>query len=51
MYRESVTCKVFLGFTLNLISSGVRDTIFVGSPNLSRRQQEQEQEQEQEFYY
>ncbi|KAF8034060.1 hypothetical protein BT93_C0365 [Corymbia citriodora subsp. variegata] len=26
-YRESVRCKVFLGFTSNLISSGVRDTI------------------------
>ncbi|KAF3639538.1 Deoxyhypusine synthase, partial [Capsicum annuum] len=26
-YRESVTCKVFLGFTSNLVSSGVRDTI------------------------
>ncbi|KAJ0090592.1 hypothetical protein Patl1_13419 [Pistacia atlantica] len=25
-YRESVRCKVFLGFTSNLISSGVRDT-------------------------
>ncbi|KAJ0798100.1 putative deoxyhypusine synthase [Helianthus annuus] len=24
-YRESVKCKVFLGFTSNLISSGVRD--------------------------
>ncbi|KAM3238209.1 hypothetical protein P3L10_013239 [Capsicum annuum] len=26
-YREYVTCKVFLGFTSNLVSSGVRDTI------------------------
>ncbi|KAJ0035093.1 hypothetical protein Pint_24834 [Pistacia integerrima] len=26
-YRESVTCKIFLGFTSNLISSGVRETI------------------------
>lgn len=26
-YRNSVRCKVFLGFTSNLISSGVRDTI------------------------
>nr|Q9AXQ8.1 RecName: Full=Deoxyhypusine synthase [Dianthus caryophyllus]AAG53644.1 deoxyhypusine synthase [Dianthus caryophyllus] len=26
-FRESVKCKVFLGFTSNLISSGVRDTI------------------------
>ncbi|KAF1859246.1 hypothetical protein Lal_00009830 [Lupinus albus] len=26
-YRKSVTCKVFLGFTSNLISSGVRDVI------------------------
>ncbi|KAF5739533.1 putative deoxyhypusine synthase [Tripterygium wilfordii] len=26
-YRDSVRCKVFLGFTSNLISSGVRDTI------------------------
>ncbi|CAL5360420.1 unnamed protein product [Camellia sinensis] len=26
-YRESMRCKVFLGFTSNLISSGVRDTI------------------------
>ncbi|XP_047341545.1 deoxyhypusine synthase [Impatiens glandulifera] len=26
-YRESVTTKVFLGFTSNLISSGVRDTV------------------------
>ncbi|KAI3422894.1 uncharacterized protein J3R85_011636 [Psidium guajava] len=26
-YRESVKCKVFLGFTSNLISSGVRDTV------------------------
>ncbi|OIS99403.1 PREDICTED: deoxyhypusine synthase [Nicotiana attenuata] len=26
-YRESVTCKIFLGFTSNLVSSGVRDTI------------------------
>ncbi|KAK6944869.1 Deoxyhypusine synthase [Dillenia turbinata] len=26
-YRESVRCKVFLGFTSNLISSGVRETV------------------------
>ncbi|KAK0570936.1 hypothetical protein LWI29_008706 [Acer saccharum] len=26
-YRESIRCKVFLGFTSNLISSGVRDTV------------------------
>ncbi|PHU20043.1 Deoxyhypusine synthase [Capsicum chinense] len=26
-YRKYVTCKVFLGFTSNLVSSGVRDTI------------------------
>lgn len=26
-YRESMRCKVFLGFTSNLISSGVRDTV------------------------
>ncbi|CAJ1951583.1 unnamed protein product [Sphenostylis stenocarpa] len=26
-YRKSVTCKIFLGFTSNLISSGVRDTV------------------------
>ncbi|KAF4350105.1 hypothetical protein F8388_010574 [Cannabis sativa] len=26
-YRSSVRCKVFLGFTSNLVSSGVRDTI------------------------
>lgn len=26
-YRESVKCKIFLGFTSNLISSGVRDII------------------------
>ncbi|KAH0770751.1 hypothetical protein KY290_014732 [Solanum tuberosum] len=26
-YRESVTCKIFLGFTSNLVSSGVRDTV------------------------
>ncbi|KAJ9153373.1 hypothetical protein P3X46_026819 [Hevea brasiliensis] len=26
-YRESVKCKVFLGFTSNLVSSGVRDII------------------------
>nr|CEO86979.2 deoxyhypusine synthase [Crotalaria spectabilis] len=26
-YRNSVTCKVFLGFTSNLISSGVRDIV------------------------
>lgn len=25
-YRESVKCKVFLGFTSNLVSSGIRDT-------------------------
>ncbi|XP_059292945.1 deoxyhypusine synthase isoform X1 [Lycium ferocissimum] len=27
VYRESVTCKIFLGFTSNLVSSGVRDTV------------------------
>nr|GEZ15198.1 hypothetical protein [Tanacetum cinerariifolium] len=27
MYRESVKCKIFLGFTSNLISFGVRDII------------------------
>ncbi|GMH23788.1 hypothetical protein Nepgr_025631 [Nepenthes gracilis] len=27
LYRESVRCKVFLGFTSNLISSGVRDIV------------------------
>ncbi|GAB4852740.1 hypothetical protein Ancab_016949 [Ancistrocladus abbreviatus] len=27
IYRQSIRCKVFLGFTSNLISSGVRDTI------------------------
>ncbi|CAI0418488.1 unnamed protein product, partial [Linum tenue] len=27
VYRESVRCKIFLGFTSNLISSGVRDTV------------------------
>ncbi|KAL0544741.1 hypothetical protein IC582_019864 [Cucumis melo] len=27
IFRESTRCKVFLGFTSNLISSGVRDTI------------------------
>ncbi|KAL2933834.1 Deoxyhypusine synthase [Bienertia sinuspersici] len=27
IYRGSVKCKVFLGFTSNLISSGIRDTI------------------------
>ncbi|PWA39510.1 Deoxyhypusine synthase [Artemisia annua] len=27
-YRESVKCKIFLGFTSNLISSGVRDIIW-----------------------
>ncbi|KAL9264991.1 Deoxyhypusine synthase-like protein [Drosera capensis] len=27
VYRESVRCKVFLGFTSNLVSSGVRDII------------------------
>ena len=26
-YRKSVKCKVFLGFTSNLVSSGIRDTI------------------------
>ena len=26
-YRKCVTCKVFLGFTSNLISSGVRDIV------------------------
>ncbi|RZC49918.1 hypothetical protein C5167_018345 [Papaver somniferum] len=26
-YRQSVRCKVFLGFTSNLVSSGVRETI------------------------
>ncbi|PKU80298.1 Deoxyhypusine synthase [Dendrobium catenatum] len=26
-YRESVRCKIFLGFTSNLVSSGVRDII------------------------
>ncbi|GJR95419.1 deoxyhypusine synthase [Tanacetum coccineum] len=26
-YRESVKCKIFLGFTSNLISSGIRDII------------------------
>ncbi|KAK3018437.1 hypothetical protein RJ639_004254 [Escallonia herrerae] len=26
-FRESVRCKAFLGFTSNLVSSGVRDTI------------------------
>lgn len=26
-YRESVKSKLFLGFTSNLVSSGVRDTI------------------------
>ncbi|GJN23376.1 hypothetical protein PR202_gb11020 [Eleusine coracana subsp. coracana] len=26
-YRESVKCKIFLGFTSNLVSSGIRDTI------------------------
>ncbi|KAI3742097.1 hypothetical protein L1987_59777 [Smallanthus sonchifolius] len=26
-YRESVRCKIFLGFTSNLISSGVRDVV------------------------
>lgn len=26
-YRESVKCKIFLGFTSNLVSSGVRETI------------------------
>ncbi|GFS41764.1 hypothetical protein Acr_00g0076310 [Actinidia rufa] len=37
VYREFVTCKVCLAFTANLISSGVRDTIFVSSPDLLRR--------------
>lgn len=27
IYRKSVRCKVFLGFTSNLISSGVRDVV------------------------
>ena len=27
VYRESVTCKLFLGFTSNLVSSGVRESI------------------------
>ena len=27
LYREAVRCKIFLGFTSNLISSGVRDII------------------------
>lgn len=27
VYRESVTCKIFMGFTSNLISSGVRESI------------------------
>ncbi|XP_050218337.1 deoxyhypusine synthase-like isoform X1 [Mercurialis annua] len=27
IYRDSVRCKVFLGFTSNLVSSGVRDTV------------------------
>lgn len=26
-YRESVKCKIFLGFTSNLISSGIREII------------------------
>jgi deoxyhypusine synthase len=26
-YRKSITCKLFLGFTSNLISSGVRDVV------------------------
>ncbi|MCL7036362.1 hypothetical protein MKW94_003226, partial [Papaver nudicaule] len=26
-FREGVRCKVFLGFTSNLISSGIRETI------------------------
>ena len=26
-FREGVKCKIFLGVTSNLISSGVRDTI------------------------
>ncbi|KAF7034547.1 hypothetical protein CFC21_045548 [Triticum aestivum] len=26
-YRESVRCKIFLGFTSNLVSSGIRDVI------------------------
>ncbi|GFY91000.1 hypothetical protein Acr_07g0011960 [Actinidia rufa] len=37
VYRESVTCKVCLAFTSNIISSGGRDTVFVGSPDLLRR--------------
>jgi len=39
-YRESVKCKIFLGFTSNLVSSGIRDIIrflaqrrMVNSPN------------------
>lgn len=27
VFRENVKCKVFLGFTSNIISSGVRETI------------------------
>ncbi|CAN8237187.1 unnamed protein product [Cochlearia groenlandica] len=27
LFRESIKCKIFLGFTSNLVSSGVRDTI------------------------
>lgn len=26
-FRETVKCKIFLGFTSNLISSGIRETI------------------------
>lgn len=26
-FRESIKCKIFLGFTSNLISSGIRETI------------------------
>jgi hypothetical protein len=26
-YRESVKCKIFLGFTSNLVSSGIRDVV------------------------
>jgi hypothetical protein len=40
-YRESVKCKIFLGFTSNLVSSGIRDIIrflaqhhMVNSPTL-----------------
>jgi hypothetical protein len=40
-YRASVKCKIFLGFTSNLVSSGIRDIIrflaqhhMVNSPTL-----------------